>query len=194
VDAGFLDMLHDAADDDVSGGVGDGVDVELERIFEELVDQHRMFGRHVHRLRHVAIERADVVHDGHPASAEHVRRPDHDWKADRGRGVARFLPRRGGAAGRLRDLHARQQRGEPFSILREVDRIGRGAQNRHAGVLQRQRQLQRCLAPELHQTRHGSARRPLRFNDRHHVLERERLEVEAIRRVVVGRHCFPGCS
>src|SRR5207247_1511117 len=36
VNAGFLDVLHDAADDDGARGVGDRVDVELERILEEL--------------------------------------------------------------------------------------------------------------------------------------------------------------
>ena len=41
VDAGLLDVLHDAADDHRTCGVRDGVDVELERILEEPVDEHR---------------------------------------------------------------------------------------------------------------------------------------------------------
>ena len=42
VDAGLLDVLHDAADDDGAGRVGDRVDVELDGVLEELVDQDRM--------------------------------------------------------------------------------------------------------------------------------------------------------
>ncbi len=37
MDAGFLDVLHDAADDDVAA-VADGIDVEFGRIVEEFVD------------------------------------------------------------------------------------------------------------------------------------------------------------
>src|SRR5438552_1707482 len=52
VHAGFLDMLHHAADRD-DPAVSDRVDVDLERVLEELVDEHRMVGRHPHRLAHV---------------------------------------------------------------------------------------------------------------------------------------------
>ena len=89
---GLLDVLHDAADDDGAGGVGDGIDVELERVFEELVDQHRMLGRRIDGVRHVAIERRHVVDDRHAAAAEHVRRPDDDREAD-ARRRRRALPR-----------------------------------------------------------------------------------------------------
>ena len=159
MDARLLDVLHDAADDDGARGVGDRVDVELERVLEELVDEHRMLGRGVDRLRHVAVERADVVDDRHPAAAEHVRRPHDDRKPDRRGDVSRFLARRRRAARRLRDLQLRQQRGEPLPIFGEIDRVGRRAEDRHAGLLQRERQLQRRLAAELHEARHLAAGR-----------------------------------
>ena len=57
-----------------------------------------------------------------------------------------------------------------------------------AGFLQRQRQLQRRLAAELHDARHVAAGAALALDHRHHVLERQRLEVEAVGGVVVGRH------
>ena len=41
VDAGLLDVLHDAADVDV-GSVAERVDVDLDRVFEEPVDQYGM--------------------------------------------------------------------------------------------------------------------------------------------------------
>ncbi len=43
MDAGLLDVLHDAADVDL-GAVAQGVDVDLDRILEEAVDQHGMLG------------------------------------------------------------------------------------------------------------------------------------------------------
>jgi hypothetical protein len=43
MDTGKLDLVHDARDDDILA-VSHGVDVELEGIFQETVDQHRMVG------------------------------------------------------------------------------------------------------------------------------------------------------
>ena len=40
MDAGFLDMLEDARDRDV-GAVADRVDVDLDRVAQIAVDQHR---------------------------------------------------------------------------------------------------------------------------------------------------------
>ena len=39
---------------------------------------------------------------------------------------------------------------ERAAVLGEVDRLGRGAEDRHAGVGERLRELQRGLAAELH--------------------------------------------
>jgi len=41
VDAGFLDVLHDAGQEQL-GAVVQGVDVDLDRVVEELVDQDRL--------------------------------------------------------------------------------------------------------------------------------------------------------
>ena len=41
MDAGLLDVLHHAADDDRAGLVGDDIDVELDRLVEELIDEQR---------------------------------------------------------------------------------------------------------------------------------------------------------
>ena len=153
VNARLFDVLHDAADDDGAGLVGNRIDVELERIFDELVDEHGMLGRRIDGVRHVAIERAHVVHDRHPSAAEHVGRPHDDRETDFLRRFARFLARRGGSARRLRDAEVPQQLRESAAIFCEVDRVGRGAENLDARRLQRERQLQRRLAAELHQAR-----------------------------------------
>ena len=81
-----------------------------------------------------------------------------------------------------------QQRGEPLAVFGEIDRIRRGPQDRDTRLEQRQRQLQRCLPAELDDARDLAACAPLAVDDRHHVFERQRLEVQTIRRVVVGRY------
>ena len=48
VDARFLDVLHDAADHDAVA-VAKAIDVHLDGRFQELVNQDRFAGRHVHR-------------------------------------------------------------------------------------------------------------------------------------------------
>ena len=44
VHPGLLDVLHHAADHDLARGVADGVDVDLGRVLEEAVDEHRALG------------------------------------------------------------------------------------------------------------------------------------------------------
>jgi hypothetical protein len=129
VDAGLLDVLHDAADDDGAGRVGDAVDVELDGVLEELVDQHGPLGRRLHGRRHVAVERGHVVDDRHAPAAEHVRRTDDEREADAQRDLARFLGRGGRAARRLRDAEIPQQLREALAIFREVDRVRRRAED-----------------------------------------------------------------
>ena len=187
MDAGLLDVLHHAADDDVALRVGQRVHVELEGVLEEAVDQDRPLGRGVDRVDHVALERGRIVDDRHRAPAEHVGRPHHHRVADAARDLERLVLRHRHAVLRLRDLQLVQERREALAILGEVDRVGRGADDGDAGFLQRQRQLQRRLAAELHHDRDLAAGRALGVEDRHHVLEGQRLEEQPIDRVVVGR-------
>ena len=84
MDAGLFDVLHDPAEHDGSRLVGDRIDVELERVLDELIDQHRMFWRRIDGARHVPIERAHVVHDRHAA------RPDGPLQLDASVGIACF--------------------------------------------------------------------------------------------------------
>ena len=107
--------------------------------------------------RHVSIERARVEHDRHAAAAEHVRGPHHDGIPDPLGDLARFFPRHGGAARGLRHAEVPQELREAATVLGQVDRIGRRAENRDAGIEQRQRQLQRSLSAELDDARHFAA-------------------------------------
>src|SRR5690606_41967296 len=93
-----------------------------------------------------------------------------------GRAVAR-----GHEARRVED--AREQ----AALLGEVDRRGARSEDRHTGGLETLREPERRLAAELHDDADELTRLRLRVHHLEHVLERERLEVQAVARVVVGR-------
>ena len=56
VHAGLLDVLHNAADDDVAVLVAQRVHVQLVRAVQVLVDQHRAVGVHLYRVLDVALQ------------------------------------------------------------------------------------------------------------------------------------------
>ena len=83
-----------------------------------------------------------------------------------------------------------EQAAEAPAVLREVDRLHRRAEQRHAGLLQPGGDPQRRLAAELHDHALGL----LDVDDLEHVLDRQRLEVEAGRRCRSRSTPSPGCS
>ena len=97
--------------------------------------------------------------------------------------VDSFLFAGRGAIRRRRNLQIVEQLAEELAIFGEIDVLRIGADDRHTEALQRQRQIQRRLSAELH----DDAGRLLGVDDVHHFFERERLEVEAVAGVVVGR-------
>ena len=104
--------------------------------------------------------------------------------------LARLAARCRRAARRLRDAEIPQQLREALAILGKIDRVRRRAEDPDARLLQRERQLKRRLAAELHDARHVGVALLLALDHRHHVFEGQRLEVQTIRGVVVGRHRF----
>src|ERR1700683_113775 len=84
VDAGFFDVLHDAADDDVFA-VGECVDVDFGCILKELVDQDGALGiRHapdLRGLRDIFFDGFQIVGNDHGAAAEYVAGPHEDRQA-----------------------------------------------------------------------------------------------------------------
>ena len=149
MDAGLLDVLHHAGD--VDGlAVGDAVHVDLDRVVQVAVDQHRVVAGDAHRFAHVAMQAGAVVHDLHGAAAQHVARADHHRIADALGDRLGFLGRAGGAVLRLAQAEAVQQMLEAFAVLGDVDRIGAGAEDRNSCPRQRLRQFQRRLPAVLH--------------------------------------------
>src|SRR5262249_1120908 len=89
-----------------------------------------------------------------------------------------------GSVGRLTKTELARDLLEPTTIFGDVDGVRRGSEDRHARRLEVARQLEGRLTTELN----DHARRPLTINNLQYVLERQRLEVQLVRRVEVGRH------
>ncbi len=163
--------------------IAERVHVDLGRVFEEAVHQHRAVLREHHRLAHVAAHRVLVVGDHHGAPAQHVGRPHQHRVADPPRHGAGLFDAGGRAVLGRGNSQAVEQRAEQLAVFRQVDVGGVGADDGNALRLERQRQRQRGLPAELHDDAVGL----LGVVDVQHFLERQGLEVEAVRGVVVGR-------
>jgi len=181
--AGLLDVLHDAADQHVRA-VAHRVHVDLDGQIEKAVEQHRAVVGNFHRIDHVLTQVILVEHHFHGAPAEHVARTHDQRETDFARhDHGRLLGARRGIGGLL-ELQARHQFLEPLPVLGDIDAVGRGPDDRRAGGGQRTRQLERRLAAVLHDHPHGL----FLFDDLHDIFERERLEIQAVGRVVIRRH------
>ena len=124
--------------------------------------------------------------DFHRPAAQHVARAHHQRIADLGRQPQRVLRIACRTVGRLLQAEVLQQFLEALAVLGGVDHVRRGADDRHAVGFQRTRQFQRRLAAVLD----DHAPRLLDIDHFQHVLERQRLEVQPVRRIVVGGHRF----
>src|SRR5712675_659407 len=183
--SGLLNMLHDSADENVFAVAG-GVHVHLRGIGEEPVEQHRRIVRNFDGLAHVALEILLLVHDLHRAPAEHVARTHHQRIADFLRETQRigFSARR--AVGRLLEPEAIDELLEALAVFGHVDHVGRGADDRHSVRLEIPGELQRRLTAELDDHAVGF----FLVDDLEDVLQRKRLEIEAVGGIVVGRDRF----
>ena len=76
-----------------------------------------------------------------------------------------------------------EDRAEPVAVLGDVDGGEGRAEDRNTGLLQTAREPKRRLPAE----HHHDADRPFAVDHLEHVLDRQRLEVQAVRRLGVGR-------
>ena len=184
MDPGLLDVLHHAADEHLAA-VAQRVDVDLDGVVEEPVDEHRPLRADRRGPRDVAGQRRVVVDDLHAAPAEHVRRPHQHRVADPLGDRLRVVERGRGAERRRRQARLPQHLTERPAVLRQVDR-GRGRPD-HRDTRRRQplREPERGLPAELHDHPGDGPGLLLGVHDLEHVLEGQRLEVEAVRGVVV---------
>ena len=183
VDTGLLDMLQNAANVDLFA-IAQGVDIGLDRTLQEAVQIHRVVGANARSLGHVIAQMLGIVGDHHAAAAQHVARTHQQRVADvRGNGLG-LLKRGGLARRRVHDAQLVKQSSEALAVLGKVDGIGLGAHDVHAALLEHARQLKRGLAAKRHHDAIGA----LNVDNVHDVLVGERLKVQAVGRVVVGRN------
>ena len=207
MDAGLLDVLHDAGDEDVLA-VGERIDVDLDRVGQVAVDEERVLAEHRVDLPGlvVRVARLDVVGTSSAACRAGSRRaaPRRGRSPSRGRRARRTGGSPAGSRGRRRSAAParpsrrcrspaacrpslsssfwKRSRSSARSITSgEVPRIGT------FGLLQRAGELQRRLAAELHDDAEQRPASLLDADDLEHVLGGQRLEIEPVGGVVVGR-------
>ena len=178
MDTCLLDVLHHRGDMRLTS-VAERIDVDLDRVLDEPVEQHAS----LHMGRHRGADLLGRVADPHRPPAQHVRGPDQHGVADPLRDPDGLLGARGRPPLRAADAEPLEQRAEALAVLGQVDRLVRRAHQPVAGLLQRRGELQRSLAAELGHDADGT----LAFTDREHLLDSQRLEVEPVGGVVVGR-------
>ena len=198
MDAGFLDVFHNAADVQLLA-VEQRIDIDFDGILQELIDQQRGgqtardhsiglgLGK---RAIHVLVELLVVINDFHAAATENVARAHQHRIADAMCGFLGLFEAQGSAVTRGIHLRLLKDLAEQLTVLGQVDGLRGGAENRHTGGLQTCGQRERGLATELDDNALDRAHLLLGLVDLEHVFEGERLKVEAVGHVVIGGHGF----
>ena len=171
----LLDVLHNTADVDI-GAVTDDVNIHLDGTLKEPIEENGVFVGDSGRLGHVLGEVGLVVCNRHTPTAQHVARTNQQREPDTASHNHRLVEREGGPGCRVGNAELVEDDREARTILREVNRLGLGAEDRHSRSLERASQLKRRLPAEGDE----HADRLLLLDDVHDVLERDRLKVQAI--------------
>ena len=183
MDAGRLDVLHDADDVGVLP-VADGVGLALDGALEEVVEQDLVVRHVAEDVHDVVLELGLVDHDFHPLSAQHVARAHQQREAQLAAELDALL--RGGdrTESRIRHAELLEEGGEAAAVLGDVEGLITRAEHRDAIAVELLGELQGRLAAELD----DDALRLLVADDVVDVLPEDRLEVEAVGGVAVGGH------
>ena len=187
VDAGLLDVLHDRRRSSTLSPSHERVDVDLDRVLQEAVEEDLAAPRPLRsRCEVVVAARRCDVDDLHRPAAEHVGRAHEQREAD---------ARRGRAAPPRRSAPSRTAAPAQPELGRAARRSGRGPRRRSIASTRRAQQRHARVAAGRAASLSGvcppnctiTPSRLLDLDDAEHVLERERLEVQAVGGVVVGR-------
>ena len=174
MDAGALDMLHDARDDN-RHAVAYTVNFDF-RSLHIAIDEHGMIGRDLDRAVQVVAQLLFLVDDLHRPAAEDIGRPHHDGIAD-GSGAfdSRFHIGDADSLG-ARNVRLAQHFFEALSILRTIDVVHGSSKDMHARLLERCSEIDGRLPAELH----DDAFRLLLVDDVQDVFCRQRFKVQTI--------------
>ena len=131
-----------------------------------------------------------VVDDLHPSTAQYIGRSHQHRVPDRRGDLPSLLKTGGGAELRRGESGVDQHLAEPATILGQINGLGPGPDDRHAGVGQPLGESERCLPTELDDHAHhaGTTCTGTGFGmeNLENVFKRQRFEVQPIGGVVVG--------
>ena len=125
--------------------------------------------------------------DRHGAAAQHIGRADHERQLQIGDDETRLLDRISDAVLRLLETQLVEQALEAVAILGEINRVDGCAEDRRARLFDDMGELERGLAAELNDHAFEEPTLALLIENGQHILGGERLEIEPVRSVVVGR-------
>src|SRR5215471_3620491 len=144
MDASLLNVLHDAGNNDLFV-IAKRIDIDFISIFEELVDEYRALVGNLNCGTHVVVEHALVINDNHRPAAEHIGWTHKYRISDLARNGPSFFESDCGSILRLGNIEFTQQLPESFAVFCKIDRVWRCPDDRHTGILQIQREIQRSL-------------------------------------------------
>ncbi len=187
VDARLFNVLHDARDQHVLR-IAQRIHVHFHCVLKEVIHQYRPLLRVLHGFAHVARHGLRIIRNHHRAPAQHVAGPHQHWIPHPLRNSESFFHARGRATRGLRNPQVLQQLAELLTVFRQINRLRRCADNRHARSAQSLRKVQRSLPAKLHNHPDLRARGRLVVINAQHVFQRQRFEVKPIARVVIRRY------
>ena len=155
-------------------------------MFDELADNDRMFLRHVGCQLQEAFEFFLVGADIHGGATQHITRTNQDRKTHLSHKLVDIFHRRKLFPTRLVYTDAVQHGGKFLAIFGIVDTLGGCPQDIDMLLVQTHRQVIGYLAA----CRDNHAMRIFQFEDIHHTLEGQFIEVKAVTHIIVGRNCF----
>ena len=183
MNTGLLNVLHDTADHNISA-VTDGIDIHLDGSIQEVIKQNRAVIGDQHRVTHVAHQFGFVIDDLHGPATQHVRRAHHQRVANLAGRHDAFLVAAHSGVFRLLQTQALDHLLEALAVFGAVNGVRTGADNGHTGGFQATGQFQRSLTAVLDNHALGL----LDVDDFQHVFQGDRLEIQPVGGVVIGRH------
>ena len=174
MDAGALDVLHNAGDQDVFA-VTDSVHFQFST-HQVLVDQHRILDFVAEDDVHIFSDIVVGEGDNHVLAAQHIAGAHQNGVADFVGRFQCFFAGHDSMAGSALDVQRFQQFVKTLAVFGHVDGIAAGADDVYAVALQEFGQIDSGLTAESDHNAVGL----FCFDDVHHVLAGQRLEVQPV--------------
>ena len=181
MDPGQLNMFHYGRYKGIST-VGNGICLNFNSVFQELVDQDRPFRGHIHCRSNIMLEHLLVVDHFHATAAQHIGGSHHQGITYPFSDLECFFQGAGHARFGLGNTQLPHLLAKPIPVLGQIDGVRRSPDDFDPGFGQFICNVKRSLSPELH----NDTFRLLFFVNAQHILYCKRLKVEFIGRVIVG--------